>query len=149
MAFTSAKICSLCPEKGEQPIENFGLDKRRKDGRRPDCRSCRSVVSKREWENLPEGVRAGRIARTLERKRERQMIVLRAFESGCVDCGNLDVRVLEFDHLGDKEANVAYLVHSGTVEKLLAELEKCDVVCANCHKIRTYDRAPCYRTVMN
>ena len=60
---------------------------------------------------------------------------------GCMDCGyNSHPAALDFDHRpGEvKVANVARLTESAR-EKLYAEIAKCDVVCANCHRIRTWD----------
>ncbi len=61
-------------------------------------------------------------------------------ERGCKDCGYCEnVDALEFDHIrGIKLSVVAKLV--STESWLRAELKKCDVVCANCHNIRTQKR---------
>ena len=61
-------------------------------------------------------------------------------ERGCADCGENDPVVLEFDHLRDKVDNVAALVTRWSWKRLLTEIEKCDVVCANCHRRRTHKR---------
>lgn len=58
----------------------------------------------------------------------------------CVDCGQTDIRVLEFDHRDParKVANVGRMARSGvSVEAVIREVAKCDVRCANCHRIRT------------
>jgi len=58
--------------------------------------------------------------------------------SGCVDCGERDVLVLEFDHLRDKRSNVSALAWSQTsLAKLQAEIDCCEVRCCNCHRRRT------------
>lgn len=61
-------------------------------------------------------------------------------EHPCVDCGERDPIVLEFDHKGDKESDVSTLLgrHWNLVA---AEIEKCDVRCANCHRRVTAKRA--------
>lgn len=62
-------------------------------------------------------------------------------EHPCVDCTMSDVRVLEFDHRDDsvKVASVAVLARSGyPLAKVQEEVKKCDVRCANCHRIRTH-----------
>jgi hypothetical protein len=50
---------------------------------------------------------------------------------------------MDFDHRdGERKLQlVGRLFASGALNKALAEVEKCDVVCSNCHRIRTYDRA--------
>jgi len=56
----------------------------------------------------------------------------------CVDCGNPDIRVLQFDHKGDKTNSVSALAQRNTsLPKIQQEIEKCDVRCANCHTIKT------------
>jgi len=57
----------------------------------------------------------------------------------CKDCGLSDRRVLQFDHLRDKKFNISKYLSSGW-PNLEKELEKCELVCANCHAIRTDER---------
>jgi hypothetical protein len=62
-------------------------------------------------------------------------------EHPCVDCGISDVRVLEFDHRDGttKVRAVALLAGQGFgLARVQAEIAKCDVRCANCHRIRTH-----------
>jgi hypothetical protein len=55
----------------------------------------------------------------------------------CVDCGEADPVVLEFDHLGEKTTGVCALAHRGVKpERLDQEMALCDVVCACCHRRR-------------
>lgn len=62
---------------------------------------------------------------------------------GCVDCGyNKSPYALQFDHIGDdKKGSVSNLIRSdycwGTIK---TEISKCEVVCANCHAVRTKER---------
>lgn len=61
----------------------------------------------------------------------------------CVDCGEDDIRVLEFDHRPGtvKKNGVCNLINLGVSRKVIqAEIDKCDVRCANCHAIKTYER---------
>lgn len=60
----------------------------------------------------------------------------------CADCaGSFPSYVMDFDHVrGVKTADVSSLVLRKNLERLLEEIEKCDVVCANCHRIRTFKR---------
>jgi hypothetical protein len=60
-------------------------------------------------------------------------------EHPCVDCGEADPIVLEFDHVrGVKAADVSNLVKGvASRARLETEIAKCDVRCANCHRRRT------------
>jgi hypothetical protein len=61
-----------------------------------------------------------------------------------MDCGMVNLEhpeIFDFDHVrGEKVANISALVTKGPVADLITELAKCDVVCACCHRIRTYTR---------
>ena len=61
----------------------------------------------------------------------------------CIDCRTGDIRVLEFDHRDPsaKLASVAVLVGQGfNLDRVKGEVEKCDVRCADCHRIRTHEQ---------
>ncbi len=71
-------------------------------------------------------------------------------EHPCVDCGELDPIVLDFDHARDKSANVSDLVASrASIEDVRKEIEKCAVRCANCHRRRTVFQLKGYRSLMS
>jgi hypothetical protein len=79
-----------------------------------------------------------------QRHRVKQRPLLRArvaqeYPKGCMDCGNSDRRVLQFHHRdGNPERRYPTVMISQAVSLrvLEAELEKCDLLCANCHLIR-------------
>ena len=65
------------------------------------------------------------------------------FSEGCLDCGEMDPIVLDLDHLdpSQKKYKISDLRKRKVSEQeLIEELEKCEVVCANCHRIRTHNR---------
>lgn len=57
----------------------------------------------------------------------------------CVDCGNGDPIVLEFDHVKGKKKMAISRLMTRTVswDKIESEIKKCDVRCANCHRLKT------------
>lgn len=57
----------------------------------------------------------------------------------CVDCGETDIRVLDFDHIDtvNKKANISQLISRTNWKHLKKEIAKCEVRCANCHRIKT------------
>ncbi len=59
----------------------------------------------------------------------------------CVDCGEKDIVVLEFDHKdrNDKSYDINRIIKTGlTFRKLKEEILKCEVRCANCHRRKTH-----------
>lgn len=82
--------------------------------------------------------------RTLRRRRELTAYIRKLKSRPCSDCnGSFPWVAMDFDHCrGEKLANIAQLARRGvSVERLEEELAKCDVVCKNCHAIRTWVRA--------
>ena len=62
--------------------------------------------------------------------------------SACADCGiSYPYYVMDFDHLADKEREINFLASTGRIGALKREIEKCEIVCANCHRIRTHRRS--------
>jgi hypothetical protein len=90
------------------------------------------------------------IAKTTEvnrttRNRRRAFILEFLLQNPCVDCGESNTIVLEFDHVGEagtKEFNISDAVRLGYgMQRLKEEMAKCEVRCANCHRKKTYERA--------
>ena len=82
--------------------------------------------------------------RAWRRRRVEQLlaIVAEAKDKPCADCGvSYPKQVMDFDHRPDTPRNgahpISYMVHqTPSDERLRAEIAKCDVVCANCHRLR-------------
>lgn len=81
--------------------------------------------------------------RELSRANHKRKVVSRYKTiKGCVDCGyNANAYALEFDHLPgfEKDRTVASLMYASW-NMIKKEIAKCEVVCANCHAIRTFTR---------
>ena len=63
-------------------------------------------------------------------------------EHSCTDCGeNYPYWIMEFDHLKDKLFNLSgFSTKTSNLDLIKEEIAKCEVVCSNCHKDRTYIR---------
>lgn len=83
----------------------------------------------------------------LERYREEGDQIIKAAKSRpCADCGRqYPSYVMQFDHLRDKDFSIGQRGRNRSRRLLLAEIEKCDVVCANCHAERTHQRGQAAR----
>lgn len=63
--------------------------------------------------------------------------------SACCDCGvNYPYYVMDFDHLegAEKDDTINFLSSTGRIGAVKREMEKCELVCANCHRERTHQR---------
>lgn len=92
----------------------------------------------RQWRiSNPEQFKRNQTTRFIRRKR----LIDRFRDRPCYDChGSFDLWQMEFDHTrGDKKFNITTGLTT-PLKVLLEEIAKCDVVCANCHKTRTYKR---------
>lgn len=58
-------------------------------------------------------------------------------EHPCVDCGEKDIMVLEFDHQRDKLMDISTLIRRGSLQTVKNEVAKCEVRCANDHRRKT------------
>jgi len=77
------------------------------------------------------------------RRQARQLVRDIKNSTPCADCGQLfHFSAMDFDHVnGDKVDDISQMVwKTYSLETLRKELEKCEVLCAVCHRIRTYER---------
>lgn len=84
----------------------------------------------------------------LKRRARNQAVVFEYLSSHpCVDCKERDPIVLEFDHIrGHKQDDIASIVAvGGSIERLQLEIDKCEVVCSNCHRSRTAETRQYFR----
>jgi hypothetical protein len=85
-------------------------------------------------------VRSQERASKLKRRIRGRDLIIQSKSKPCADCGiKYPPYVMDFDHLGDKLFNIPANTEL-SVSKLLSEIAKCDVVCSNCHRQRTFQR---------
>ena len=130
------KQCYAC--KTKKSLDEFSDNKSRYDGKNGQCKLCHSAYRKDHYEK-----NKNKVYKQIK-KRQRGLsdkVLAYKEERGCSDCGIKDGRVLDYDHLKDKVFNISQAGHYGySWENILAEIEKCDIVCSNCHRIRTWER---------
>jgi hypothetical protein len=129
------KRCGTCGE--SRPLDAFAVSRRAGDGRQARCRACW-----RDWyvDNRDQHLTAVALRRAQVRAAHQQRLAEHLRTHPCVDCGESDLRVLDFDHEEpcDKTADVARLAAMNIAwERIAAEIAKCSVRCANCHRRRT------------
>jgi hypothetical protein len=116
------------------------------------CKACKRYYNQIWYARNADRQRA-LVKVNAERYRVRLRDVVRQAKSRpCADCGQQYPHyVMDFDHrtLERKLGNIAWMVsRRRTVDDVLAEIAKCEVVCANCHCIRTFQRLGRAQAVM-
>jgi hypothetical protein len=127
------KVCYRC--KAEKPLDEFNKNSGKPDGLQSCCRTCTKEVNNDLYRN---GDRAARVREAALRNYQRNVEHVRKYLAThpCVDCGEADIIVLDFDHVrGVKLMNVSEMVRGCfSVKKIQAEIDKCEVRCANDHR---------------
>lgn len=134
------KECFVC--KIVKPFDNFQKRVKNSDGLDHKCKQCSSEYHKNIYKNNQK--RRQNIREAEKRSIQRNKILVEEYKllNPCVDCNISDTEVLSFDHVrGQKKFNIADGVQRGVGEATLREeIEKCEVVCMNCHTKRTKRR---------
>ena len=128
------------------PIEKFSMDRRAKGHRRHNCSSCRYKYEMKRYDKNPEAkqLRSESIVKATKKRRTQLQSKVNEIKSNspCVDCGgSFHPVAMDFDHVrGTKKYGISEMVGKAMPwDKILKEIEKCDVRCANCHRIKTYE----------
>ena len=131
------KQCSKCHE--HKPLTDFHRATQSKDGLQNYCKPCNNTRAKRFYADNPDRCKERDKRRKPEAVRQNKTRVLEyLLEHPCVDCGEADPVVLEFDHLRDKVKALSVLAATAASwTTILSEIEKCEVRCANCHRLKT------------
>ena len=125
-----SEMCSTCylkKERKRQELEATQKDEPKKEAPKKEKKKRPKVNTKK----------------TRARRKEELFFTLLEYfkQNPCVDCGEANPLTLEFDHIDPetKTTNVSKLIHSVRPwEEVLEEIEKCEVRCASCHRVRTH-----------
>lgn len=134
------KHCNVCDK--SLPLEAFGKNKARYDGLQSRCKSCRREYQNAWFQDNKE-LQSQRIKKNRDAKKKilSDYIWSLLSTTPCMDCGEANPLVLEFDHRDPamKEYKIAACRGAKTIglDTLKQEIAKCDIICANCHRIRT------------
>jgi hypothetical protein len=114
------------------------------------CANChrRRTARRAGWRRL-SGDLSGVAWRSPRHERNVRHVFAVLGASACADCGEADVCVLDFDHVGRKTATVLRLARNeASLARLREEIARCVVRCANCHRRRTAVERGHYRAVI-
>ncbi len=139
------KVCSRCRK--EKELSEFTKKSSNKSGYNASCRECTRLFSKKHYKDNKEYYLKKARKRNEEFTPVLMRLVLDHFkENPCIDCGESDWRLLEFDHIGDKKHNISEMIRAGySPETLKKEIDKCEVRCVKCHRIKTIEQFGWYK----
>lgn len=138
------KICVVC-KSDKNP---FGKNRSRYDGLQSRCMPCDRERGKRYYHDSP-GQQVACRERSKKHQKNNQDLVCQYLSTHPCPCGEADIVVLDFDHTDPttKLDNVSTLIGTKGIswERIKAEIDKCVVRCANCHRRKTANELGNYR----
>lgn len=125
----NTKICFKCQQ--DLPLSSFNKNSSKKDGLAHECRECKKLYQRKFYlDNKQDHIlKANSRKQELRRKLKELKSTLKC------NCGESHPACLQFHHINDdKEIEVSTAVSLGwSWYKIVKEIEKCQVLCANCH----------------
>lgn len=134
------KTCTSCNTPKE--LELFAKAPGRKYGRHSHCKACVNERCKKYYHLNPEKKKE-QIKKANKSRGAARLNQVYEYLSNhpCAECGESNIVMLQFDHLRDKDFNIVHAARLGySWDTILKEIEKCEVVCANHHAVRTFER---------
>jgi hypothetical protein len=144
------KICHACHKK--KPEEEFNWRNKAKGKRNPTCRECMRLYIREHYKsNTRYYVEKAHRRNRLYRQETHRRVFEYLSAHPCLDCGESDPIVLDFDHIESKTkvAAVSEMISGLKSWKLISqEIQKCEVRCANCHRRKTAKQRGYYLYLM-
>jgi hypothetical protein len=139
------KVCTCCGI--EKPIEEFPWKNMFTGKRHARCKTCTAELSGAWYEeNKEHHVQNVRENTKKAKDLAREFIYQYLLIHPCTNCGEKDPAVLEFHHVGEKDKEIGRMIAQGYgVEALAAEISRCVVLCANCHRRLTAEEKGWYK----
>jgi len=122
------KTCTKCNIKKDE--SDFVYKNKSKGVRQSICKECqKSYKLKHYYKNKDAHYKRNKITEDKLKKYADDIKM-----KGCTLCDEKEISCMDFHHLRDKSDVVAKIIKQGSIKKLKEEIEKCVVLCANCHR---------------
>lgn len=129
------KRCYKC--KKEFTKSKFYKCRRNNDGLQDMCKDCNRKRNKERYKKNPIYYKDSAARRAFKIKE----YLFAVKSKPCADCGKVFHPVcMDFDHLYDKEECIS-VIRGRSINRINEELMKCELVCSNCHRLRTFKRS--------
>lgn len=134
------KKCNKCKKELPATEEYFGY---RTDAKilRAMCKDCIGDSKKASYQKNRQAYIDRAVVSRKQKREEIKHLSKELKEVPCKDCGkSYPHYVMDFDHVGEKSNKISNIVANASKRLFLEEVAKCEVVCANCHRERTFQR---------
>lgn len=129
----NTKICTKCGR--ELPLEMFRWKNKSQGKKHSQCKDCQSTQEHRHY--LESKERRKQIRERADWSKENNTTLVDYYKTtGCKKCGEKRFYLMEFHHRNpkDKINTINHMIKSASYDTLKEEIQKCDVLCANCHR---------------
>lgn len=128
------KQCGSCGQ--VKPLSDFHKRSAATDGTQNRCKEC-NKKQRLEYYRTAKGKASNTLVGQRARIRNSRFLYEYLLSHPCVDCGESDPIVLEFDHIDRTTKLFTISGRDVGLNRLMEEISKCEVRCANCHRRRT------------
>ncbi|QBD79013.1 hypothetical protein EPA93_24725 [Ktedonosporobacter rubrisoli] len=141
------KVCPGCSQERDVE-EDFRWKHKARGIRQRWCKFCQAEANRRHYQNNKQVYLNRAVVRnTYVNNENKQRLYAYLLAHPCIDCGNTDIRCLDFDHVSDNKAcDISKMLNRALSWSIIeAEITKCEVRCANCHRLKTLERSQQWR----
>lgn len=132
------KKCNFCHKLRD--FYDFHKNNDYKDGRLSVCKYCCSIKNKKRYRNQNQKDKI--ILQNYKRRDKLYSKINELKTVPCKDCNNIFLPYcMDFDHIGNKKMAISKMAHECfSFSNILKEIEKTELVCIMCHRLRTFNR---------
>lgn len=130
----TTKVCSKC--KIEKELSCFSLKNKEKQLYNSWCKDCRNQYDRDNYTNKNKNRKRELV--NARKQSNRDFVNQYKAERGCAKCGDKRFYVLDFHHTSNDKENCVSLMMDYGLERILEEISKCEILCANCHREEHY-----------
>ena len=122
----------------EKSKNNFASKKvKNKNWLQPYCKACQKIYRKDHY--IVNRQKYIDKAKAWRKKEKEAVRILK--DKPCMDCKiKYPYYIMQFDHRGNKKFTISQYVGGRATATIIREIKKCDIVCANCHAERTWNK---------
>ena len=130
------KLCGCCNVM--KLVNEFHSNPTKKDGCQSMCKECRKVYHRKHYEKNIDKYKDK--AKKYKKTNIDWFINIKK-NLVCEKCGEDRYWVLDFHHLNsdDKDRDISKMIRSSSIEKIMDEMNKCIILCSNCHRDLHYN----------